>query len=393
MSENYIEWKRSEIWKEILNQVHPNKENEKEENYSNETAGITQNFIFEKLTKENNDLFPLTNIEKLLSSEQKISPRNEEIEYDSLKLIDFKNNLLDNLKEDLFYYCSTPKNLLNYKKIEFNEKKFEFYHDLEIENFIACQKERSDIILKYENVDNSEKQNLPKENNNDIFKQLLFLDKKEINEEQSEKLYLLNEKLSDYNSIELKEKNNKNLISYLKELKDVLSIQKKIGPSTCGIVCYNFIVNNIILILDIFINRFNDKVEELTEFIMILRDICCNIPSIQLKLFLLKILKENRNILKDKDINFKDEYKLFMEDYINFNEINKNNNNKIVYLDFKFFLYNHDFDEEIKDMNNINLNEQWTLNSGNNLFLFIKNPYELKFKEEQFLIYFKINLK
>ena len=169
--ENQAEWNMNPNWTEILNNIYPDDEEEKEKKEkSDEKPIITENKKLVKLARYNyNDLSQVLNLENLLSFEQKISAKNEEIDYNSLKLIEFKNIKLNNLKEDILYYCTSPKNLINYKKIKFNEKNFEFYKDLEIENYMLCQKERSDIIREYKEIDNSQNQILKIENNKEFF--------------------------------------------------------------------------------------------------------------------------------------------------------------------------------------------------------------------------------
>ena len=393
--ENQAEWNMNPNWTEILNNIYPDDEEEKEKKEkSDEKPIITENKKLVKLARYNyNDLSQVLNLENLLSFEQKISAKNEEIDYNSLKLIEFKNIKLNNLKEDILYYCTSPKNLINYKKIKFNEKNFEFYKDLEIENYMLCQKERSDIIREYKEIDNSQNQILKIENNKEFFYDICFPEKNMENKIIIEKIYLLTQKLNDYNFVDLKEMDNKKALSYLKEINDILN-NIYISPYNLGLSHYNLIINNLFMIIEIISDKFNDKAEELIEYISILNDIFYYISSLQYKFFLLKKIKDNINILNDKDINLKNKFHLFFDDNINFNNLRLDENYKIAYLDFKKFLDNQVFEEEIDNLNNLDLNEHWTLNSGNNLYLFIKNPFKLKInRKQQFLIYFQINLE
>jgi len=384
-----MEWKISPTWSEIINNLYNEGEDKNNENSCEESPVIIQNSRLQKLIKEINQISTISILDRLLSFEPTISPKNEDIDYNSLKLIEFKKIKLYQLKEDMLYYCSSPKNLLNYKKIDLRETKYDFYKDLEIENFMICQKERSDIIKKYEDINSSQ----IKEDDINICVQTSFLENNEKNKSILKEIYLLNQKLNKYNFIELKEMDNHQIIIYLKEVIDILKMGNFISPYGCGIINYNMIINNLVLIIEIISNKFNDKKDNIIELIFILRDICYYIPSFQLKFNLIKLIKENINLLKGKDIIYKDS-NIFMETYLNFDDINSSFNNKLAYLDFRIFLYNQDYDEEIDNVNDLNLNNHWTIVSGKTLFLFIQNPYKLKTsKETQFLIYFQIDLE
>ena len=384
-----MEWKISPTWSEIINNLYNDEEDKNKGNPLEENPVIIQNSKLKKLIKEESQISTLSILERLLSFEPKISPKNEDIDYNSLKLIEFKKNKIDQLKEDILYYCSSPKNLLNYKKIDIKEIKYEFYKDLEIENFMICQKERSDFILKYEDINSSQ----IKKDDIDFCVETSFLEKNKQNTLILKEIYILNQKLSKYNFIELKEMDNHQIMAYLKEIIDILKMGNDISPYECGIVNYNMIINHLVLIIEIISNKFNDKKDNIIELIFILRDICYYISSFQLKFNLIKIIKENISLLTDKDIDYKDNY-IYMGSYLNFNDINSNKNYKLAYLDFRVFLDNQDFDQEIDNANNLNLNNHWTLVSGKTLFLFIQNPYKLrKNQEKQFLIYFQIDLE
>ena len=93
--ENQAEWNMNPNWTEILNNIYPDDEEEKEKKEkSDEKPIITENKKLVKLARYNyKDLSHVLNLENLLSFEQKISAKNEEIEYNSLKLIEFKKKI------------------------------------------------------------------------------------------------------------------------------------------------------------------------------------------------------------------------------------------------------------------------------------------------------------
>ena len=254
---------------------------------------------------------------------------------------------------------------------------------------MLCQKERSDIILINEEIDDSQQ-------NKDYIKNCIetcFLYKSEENELVMKEIYLLSQLLNKYNYIELKEMNNNEIITYLKEIIDILKPKNIISPYICGIINYKLIINNLQLILELISNKFNSEEDYLITFILILRDICYYNFSIQLKFILMKKLKEKLNILKDTNIDYKD-VDLYIKSYIPFEYINNEMKFKLAYFDFPMFLDNHDFKNEIDNVNIIDLNNHWTLISGKYLFLFVQNPYKLKMnRENQFIILFQIDLE
>ena len=384
-----MEWAISPSWSEIINNVYEEEE-EMKEDHSSQKQKIEQNYNIKRINERNFELISYSNLETLLSLEPSISPKNEDIDYNSLKLIEFKKNLINKLKEDIIYYCASPQKLLNYKKIEPTEKEFEFFKDLETENFLISQKERFDIIL---NKKDFPKNNFVKLDNTDVGIEISFPENNWKNKYAMQSVNSLCKRLKNYNFFELKELDNNKILIYLNDIKYDLMLEK-ISPYLCGTVLYNFIINNINLILEIISDKFKkEKNHDILEFIFILKDICSYISSVQLKFYLLKIIRDNISILKDENIDFNN-YKIFMENYINFNEINYDSKYQLISLDFKTFLNNEDTEEEIDNINELNLFNHWTLNSGNYLYLFIQNPFKLrKNKDKQFLIFFRFDLE
>ena len=384
-----MEWKISPSWSEIINNAYDEKDGENKENPPPKKSKIYQNYNILQIKQINLDLISYPIIEDLLSLEPKISPKNEDIDYNSLKLIEFKKMQVNKLKEDIIYYCSSPQKLLNYKKIESSEKEFEFYKDLDTENFLISQKEKSDIIL---NKKEYPQNNLVILDNVNVSAEISFPEKNSKNKLTMQSMNLLCKKLNIYNFIELKELDSNQILVYLDEIKSHF-IREKISPYTCGITLYNLVIYYINLILEIISDKFNEKNYNILQFIFILKNICSHVSSVQLKFYLLKIIRDNTNTLKELNIDFNN-YQIFMENFINFNDIYYDIKYQLIYLDFKTLLNNEDIEEEIDDINELNLKNHWTLNSGKSLYLFIQNPYKLrKNKDKQFLIFFQIDLE
>ena len=169
-----MEWKMSSSWSEIINNLYNEKDEENKEDNSSQKPLIKQNYDIKHINKRNFELISYSPLEKLLSLEPNISPNNEDIDYNSLKLIEFKKILINKLKEDIIYYCTSPQKLLNYKEIESTEKEVESYKDLDTEKFLISQKERFDIIL---NKKDYSQQNLIKLDNVDVNIEISFPEK------------------------------------------------------------------------------------------------------------------------------------------------------------------------------------------------------------------------
>ena len=212
-----MNWKINPLWSKTINTIYEESKVEKtKEAFSKKKISIRQNESLLQLIKSNYDSSIISPIEKLIFSDPNISPKNEDIDYNSLKLIDFKINHINKLKEDIFYYCSSPQNLLNYKQFVSKEKYYELYKDLANSNFISSQKERFDIILQKGNEKNFIESNLINEN---IFDEIIFPEKIDKNKLTMQKSYLLCQLLNKYNFYELKDIDNNKLLIYLEEVK------------------------------------------------------------------------------------------------------------------------------------------------------------------------------
>ena len=102
------------------------------------------------IDKDMSDNFYVVN-ENILTLESLLLPimpsKKKEENKKKLSLYDFKKNNLNNLEEEILYYCLSPKSLLNFKSNLDNQKNYEFYNDIDSENFMVSQEERIDIIL------------------------------------------------------------------------------------------------------------------------------------------------------------------------------------------------------------------------------------------------------
>lgn len=106
------------------------------------------NYYGNKIENKNLDIgtnnIKYNSFEYLLSTPEIINDVNKEsIEYKKkLTIFDFQKRNINNLKEDLIYYYSAPESLMNFKSSLDEEIQFDFYNDLDSENFLDIQKRK-----------------------------------------------------------------------------------------------------------------------------------------------------------------------------------------------------------------------------------------------------------
>ena len=134
---------------------------EREANYEHDFFSDNRPFNDEEniyeINKNCNSLEYLLTTHQITKSDEAFQEENKKI----LTLIDFQKKNINNFKEDLIYYFSSPESLKHFKNSLDEEIKYKFYKDLDCENFISAQKERFKLILsKSENNLNTEKKYL-----------------------------------------------------------------------------------------------------------------------------------------------------------------------------------------------------------------------------------------
>ena len=107
------------------------------------------------LQSQNDEKDHKNSLENLLSIPQIIDKigENEEERKKDISLEDFHKNNLNNLKEDLVYYFSSPDSLKRFKSSNQEEIKYDFYSDLNCQNFSVAQNARFKLISLISNSD------------------------------------------------------------------------------------------------------------------------------------------------------------------------------------------------------------------------------------------------
>ena len=212
-----------------------------------------------------------------------------------LTLYDFKKNNLINLEEDILYYCSSPKSLLNFKSILDDQKKYEFYNDIDSENFMISQEERIDIILSLKlNKDSFSKKSKLSNYKNSFCAKASLIEYTYQNNSKMVNSNLIRTKMDEYSYKIINELDENKLFEYLKEIQDIF-INNIIDMESIGLVQFNFIENNILLLLNLISNKFEQSKHSkyLIEFLFICIKILKYFKSSKLFFYIIKYINQN----------------------------------------------------------------------------------------------------
>ena len=217
----------------------------------------------ERGEREQRNLEFIPKIEVILSyphleKDFKISNNNK------MKLYDFKKNNLMKYEEDILFYCSSPKTLENYKSNIDDDKNYNFYNDIDSEYYMDCQKQRFKTIL-------SISEPLIKTKKLSNYKKSFCVKASKIEETFEKKIEnsnVIRTKLDEYSNKIINEVNIFNVLNHLKELKKIFK-NNIIDMENLGLIQFNFIENNLILLLNLIKNKFEQEnnTKLLTEFI------------------------------------------------------------------------------------------------------------------------------
>ena len=323
-------------------------------------------------------------LEDLLST-PKITDANVNVEDDkdkenNLTRTEFKKKHINKLYEDMLYYFSSPEILKNYKSNIEEEKNYDFYKDIDSENFIIEQKERVKTIL-----------GLPKINLDSVIKSRKLVNYENIfqpilleNEEENKKKYinanLLRKKMKEYFDLCLNENDEIKILSYLNELKEEFK-KNLLDIEILGLVFFNYIEDYLVQILTLIAKKLdqNKNKKNINDFIMICSNILKYFKSSQLIFFIIKYSKQYLEILEI--LESKDDLVQFIPNkMINFEEIEENENLKYI-CNLNDILTNKD--------TNINY---WTLIYDNYLLVFFDMGNYFKDSEDIYFNYIKIHL-
>jgi hypothetical protein len=198
-------------------------------------------------------------LESLLLSLIPENERKKKENKNKISLYDFKKKNLIKLKKDILYYCLSPKSLLNFKSILDDQNNYEFYNDIDSENFMISQEERINIILSLKlNIDSfSKKSKLSNYKNSFCAKASLIVNIYQNNSKMVNS-NLIRIKMDEYSYKIINELDENKLFEYLKEIQDIF-INNIIDMESIGLVQFNFIENSILLLLNLISNKFEQS--------------------------------------------------------------------------------------------------------------------------------------
>ena len=320
---------------------------------------------------------------------------NQEENKSKFSLLDFIKDNLNNLKEDLIYYFSSPESLSHFRSSLDEEIRYKFYKDLDSENFIISQKGRFKQILSNIKSNSYSQMKISKLSNfNDSFciKTSLIQNNNEINNKiknanligikMDECSYLYSEQVID----------DDKLINYINELKDIFA-KNKIDMESLGLTHFNFIEKNLISILRLTENKLvkRKNTKNLTSFSILCLEILTNFNSTKLYFYIIRLLKQYRDNLDNTQLNLKKESIQFIpNNFFNFSILNNKIQNVLINDLVKPFIekgiINNDSNNTI-----LNLFDYKTLNYENYLLLFLDCQEELNNNENNYF-YYKIDL-
>ena len=331
-----------------------------------------------------------SSLEYLLSIPERINPdsNNEEYDNNKLSIYDFRKRKLDKFKEELLYYYSSPDTLLKFKSSIEEEKFYDFYKNIDCENFMDAQKERIKAILSQSksNLDSQMKiSKLSNYNNSFCAKATLINGDKEILINAN----LIGMKLDEcYFWCKKKEIDENKLLSFLNDLQDIFE-KKPIKMKSVGLIHFNFIENNLILILDLIENKFAEKnnTENLTKLILKGVEILKTFNSIKLYFFIINLFNQHQELKNSIIIEPNQEIIQFIPNTcFDFNKMNQNANISLI-EDLRKPLSEQVF--IIKNFNQIQMDydDYRTLNYDDFILFF----FHLQNDDKNFF-YYKINL-
>jgi hypothetical protein len=319
-------------------------------------------------------------LEDIIHFPKKIYAKKEEEDINILSLSKFKEMNINKLKEDIFYYCSSPECLEKFRQSLDEDKNYEFYQNLDSKNFLYSQKQKTDILLDK----NIKLKSLVKPKKLSDYKEELCVKLSEANnggnivekKKQIKNANLILNKIEDILMI-YKDKNETEIIEQLNELDKIIK-DSKIQMKYLGFVLFNSIQNNLYTLLSLILDKIdkNEKNESiLTAFGNIFKEIIENFKSIKLLFLFIKFCSLHQNILESIKIDTNKPNQFICEDSFNCKKLYDDSNfkNKIS-INFNQLVKNKELIDKMKNNNFIDLCNYNTIIKDDILFVFFSYP-------------------
>ena len=175
---------------------------------------------------------------------------DKEVDNEKTSIIAFKLKNMNKLLENILYYCSSPETLLHYKKNIDEESNYEFYKDLDCENFLLSQKKINKIISSILKSDFNTLIKPKLRNYYNFYSKNSFIN----NNSKITNSNFIRKKLEEFTLFYINETNENKILTYLNELKDEFQ-KNKIDMQSLGLTLFNYIENSLCLILNLIRNK------------------------------------------------------------------------------------------------------------------------------------------
>ena len=348
----------------------------------------------------------------LINFPKKLYENKKDIDTENniLPLKEFKQEKINKLKEDIFYYCAEPEILSKLNNNVDDEKRYKIYKDLNTKNFLFSLKIKNMILNDKETkLKSLTKQRKLSNYIKDLPKKLI---KNDLNEQEKEEqrlqignLHLISNKIDEIFSC-YKEKENEEILNDIKELEKLIS-ENKVNIKYIGFVTYNLLESNLCTLLESIINKF-DRIENNENILKNLSSILFSInekfKSVKLLFILIKFCSSNLQILESSELD-----KILLNQFISKDSLNidklfkKKNLKNQIKIDLGLYWDKKEIKDRIKNINNTNFNEYITLHYEDNLFVFfntknknidlnMNEKQEIKEESPNILYFLKLNL-
>ena len=327
--------------------------------------------------------------EDIIKYPKKLFIKNEEEDLNIIPLSKYKEININKLKEDIFYYCSSPETLMKLSPNINDAKNYEFYHDLNSDIFLYSQKGKNNILtdtnIQLKSLIKSKKLS----NYNDTLC-IKLSEPPDTGNIQEKKLEIKNANII-INKIEeilliYKEKNENEILDNLTELEKLIR-DNKIEMKILGFVLYNSIQNNLCTLLSLILDKFDKKENNediMKKFGNIFKGIYENFKSIKLLFLFIKFCHTHQNILEHIIIDTNKPNQFISEDSLNFTKIYNDDNFKYkIFINFNQFLKDKEILDKMKNEDLTDLCDYYTLNKDDNLFIFLNYPKTIVNKKKE----------
>ena len=346
-----------------------------------------ENMVVQNGEEDNEYIIKNDNIyfEDLILFSKKIYPKEEEEDLSILSLYKYKEMNINKLKEDIFYYCSSPDTLLKLNRNIDEEKNYYFYQDLLYLNFIYAQNSKNNL-LKNQNIKLKSLKKIQKlDNYNEDLCVKMNTHKNNINNDtQIKNANLFINKIEEI-TLKYKNENDDLNLQQLNELGNLIN-KNKIDMEIIGLTLFNCIENYLCILLNLIIDKFekteNNKEKMIKLGKVFIEILYSNFKSIKFLFLFIRFCSEHQNILESIEIDDNKVNYFISHKSLNLFSITDKNLSRKLFIELKQFIKDKEILNKIKNKET-DLYSYSTINYQDNIFIFIKNQNKPIIKEKE----------